>query len=189
MHYILNFFGHLHTINMHRLKVFILCTKAGIPLQGLLHDLSKYSPTEFFEGVKYYANGKYSPIINAKKDQGYSKAWLHHKGRNKHHWEYWVDFTRKGQVPAKMPYNYVLEMFCDRVAASKIYEGKNYTDAFPLQYYESGQYSYILHPETRALIRFMLVYLKDHGLDDTIKMLNRHHDYDEYFVEFKDDFM
>lgn len=100
-----------------------------------------------------------------------------------------MDFTRKGQVPAKMPYNYVLEMFCDRVAASKIYEGKNYTDAFPLQYYESGQYSYILHPETRALLRFMLVYLKDHGLDDTIKMINRHHDYDEYFVEFKDDFM
>lgn len=100
-----------------------------------------------------------------------------------------MDFTRKGQVPAKMPYNYVLEMFCDRVAASKIYEGKNYTDAFPLQYYESGQYSYILHPETRALLRFMLVYLKDHGLDDTIKMINRHHDYDEYFVEFKDDLM
>ena len=100
-----------------------------------------------------------------------------------------MDFTRKGQVPAKMPYNYVLEMFCDRVAASKIYEGKNYTDAFPLQYYESGQYSYILHPETRALLRFMLVYLKDHGLDDTIKMINRHYDYDEYFVEFKDDFM
>ena len=85
-----------------------------------------------------------------------------------------MDFTRKGQVPAKMPYNYVLEMFCDRVAASKIYEGKN---------------SYILHPETRALLRFMLVYLKNHGLDDTIKMINRHHDYDEYFVEFKDDFM
>ena len=94
--------------------------------------------------------------------------------------------ARKGQAPAKMPYKYVLEMFCDRVAASKIYEGKNYTDAFPLQYYESGQYSYILYPETRALIHFMLVYLKDHGLDDTIKMINRHHDYDEYFVEFKD---
>ena len=104
-------------------------------------------------------------------------------------WEYWVDFTRKGQVPAKMPYNYVLEMFCDRVAASKIYEGKNYIDAFPLQYYESGHIHIYYILETRALFVYMLVYLKDHGLDDTIKMINRHHDYDEYFVEFKDDFM
>ena len=177
--------SHLHTINKHKLKVTWLCFRCHLYKQGLLHDLSKYSYIELKTGFHYY-QGFRSPIDAEKEEKGYSLGWLHHKGRNKHHWEYWVDFTRKGQVPAKMPYNYVLEMFCDRVAASKIYEGKNYTDAFPLQYYESGQYSYILHPETRALL---IVYLKDHGLDDTIKMINRHYDYDEYFVEFKDDFM
>ena len=177
----MKYIKYLKTILIHKWYVLVECYKEGIVWQGITHDMSKFSPSEFIASAKYY-NGCNNYVE-------YQHAWLHHKGRNKHHWEYWVDFTRKGQVPAKMPYNYVLEMFCDRVAASKIYEGKNYTDAFPLQYYESGQYSYILHPETRALIRFMLVYLKDHGLDDTIKMLNRHHDYDEYFVEFKDDFM
>ena len=154
----MHIWGHFKTITKHKILVGKLCFKVHLYKQGLLHDLSKYTPTEFITGIKYY-KGTYSPN------------------------------SAERQVPAKMPYNYVLEMFCDRVAASKIYEGKNYTDAFPLQYYESGQYSYILHPETRALLRFMLVYLKDHGLDDTIKMINRHHDYDEYFVEFKDDFM
>ena len=107
MRYFLNFFGHLHTVNQHRLKVFILCCKAGIPIQGLLHDLSKYSPTEFLEGIKYYAKGKYSPIINAKKDQGYSKAWLHHKGRNKHHHEYWFDYAAPLKAPV-IPYKYAV---------------------------------------------------------------------------------
>lgn len=184
----MHIWGHFKTITKHKILVGKLCFKVHLYKHGLLHDLSKYTPTEFITGIKYY-KGTYSPNSAERNEKDYSTAWLHHKGRSKHHWEYWVDFTRKGQVPAKIPYNYVLEMFCDRVAASKIYEGKNYTDAFPLQYYESGQYSYILHPETRALLRFMLVYLKDHGLDDTIKMINRHHDYDEYFVEFKDDFM
>ena len=81
------FFKHLHTVNTHRFKVFLLCCRVGIPIQGLLHDLSKYSPEEFWESVKYY-EGTHSPIHNCKKENGYSKAWLHHKGRNKHHYEY-----------------------------------------------------------------------------------------------------
>ena len=83
---------HFNLVNKHRFKVFKLCCKAGIPFRGLLHDLSKYSPTEFFESVKYY-EGSYSPITNCKKENGYSKAWLHHKGRNKHHYEYWYDYS------------------------------------------------------------------------------------------------
>ena len=63
-----NFFGHLHTVNKHRFKVFILCCKCGFIWRGLTHDLSKYSPVEFFEGVKYYAGGKKSPILNCKAD-------------------------------------------------------------------------------------------------------------------------
>ena len=107
-----NFFGHLHTINKHRFKVFILCSKCGFKWRGLVHDLSKYSPTEFFEGVKYYAGGKKSPIINCKNDIGYSKAWLHHKGRNKHHSEYWLDLATKTKAPI-IPFNYSVEMICD----------------------------------------------------------------------------
>ena len=115
---IINFFKHLHKINTHRFKVFVLCCKCGIPFRGLMHDLSKYSPIEFFEGVKYYTNGKHSPIIDCKKQNGYSKAWLHHKGRNKHHSEYWLDLAAPTKAPI-IPFKYSVEMICDKIAASK----------------------------------------------------------------------
>ena len=129
----INIFRHLHTINKHRFLVLKLSIKAGIPLQGLLHDLSKYSPIEFFEGVKYY-QGNYSPITNCKKDNNYSAAWLHHKGRNKHHYEYWYDeeVTPKCIV---MPYKYFAEMVCDTLSAGMTYEGKNWTKEFQIGYY------------------------------------------------------
>ncbi|MBS7390396.1 MAG: catalase, partial [Oscillospiraceae bacterium] len=113
-----NVIGHFRTITRHRHKVIKHCFKAGIGWQGLRHDLSKYSPTEFFNGVKYY-DGTRSPNELERLDRGYSKAWLHHKGRNKHHFEYWNDYNPKIRkyAPVKMPLNYVIEMFCDRVAA------------------------------------------------------------------------
>jgi len=131
---IIRFFKHLHTINKHRFIVFKLCCKAHIPIQGLLHDLSKYSFTEFFEGVKYYTNGKESPIINCKKKNGYSAAWLHHKGRNKHHSEYWLDMALKKSTIV-IPFKYAVEMICDRVAAAKVYRGKKYTNMSPYYYW------------------------------------------------------
>ena len=114
-------FGHFRTITKHRHKVIANCAKAGILWQGLRHDLSKYTPTEFVPGVKYYT-GKRSPNEGEREEYGYSKAWMHHKGRNRHHYEYWVDYNleTKRNEPVEMPYNYVAEMFCDRLAASKI---------------------------------------------------------------------
>ena len=129
----MKFFRHLHTINKHRFTVFKLCCKVGIPFRGLVHDLSKYSFEEFFESVKYYTDGNYSPIINAKKDKGYSRAWLHHKGRNKHHFEYWYDDVALNPTPI-IPFKYMLEMICDRVAASKTYNKKEYKDSDSLKY-------------------------------------------------------
>ena len=120
-------FGHLKTIRKHRWEVFKLSIKLGIPFRGLVHDLSKYSIEELKESVKYYSGGTYSPINDAKKDIGYSKAWLHHKGRNKHHFEYWYDPTTRESKPI-IPFKYMLEMICDRIAACKTYEGKKYSD-------------------------------------------------------------
>ena len=97
------------------------CFRVGLYRQGLAHDLSKYMPSEFWVGVKYY-QGTQSPN-NAERDVlGYSSAWLHHKGRNKHHYEYWLDYgihAGDGIVPVPMPKRYIVEMFIDRVAASK----------------------------------------------------------------------
>jgi hypothetical protein len=127
MNYCQKFIGHLKTICKHRAYVFYYSCKAGIPLQGLVHDLSKFSPIEFLEGVKYY-QGTSSPINACKKKNGWSKAWMHHKGRNRHHYEYWIDNLDKGTgTPLEMPIKYAIEMICDFLAAGRAYNGKNFT--------------------------------------------------------------
>ena len=126
MNILQKFLGHIKTVSVHRFWVFYFCCKAGIPIRGLFHDLSKFSPTEFFESVRYY-QGTSSPIDACKKDKGYSRAWLHHKGRNPHHYEFWQDNFDNGGTPLKMPYKYAVEMVCDYLAAGKAYMGKNFT--------------------------------------------------------------
>lgn len=121
-----NIFNHLKTIHTHKKWVFHYCCLAGIPLQGLTHDLSKYSPTEFFESIKYY-QGTSSPINAAKADKGYSSAWFHHKGRNKHHYEYWMDNFDNGGENIIMPYKYWVEMICDYLGAARAYRKKHFS--------------------------------------------------------------
>ena len=155
---------HFLTITKHRNKVMLHCFKAGIFGRGLLHDLSKYSPTEFLPGARYY-QGSRSPNERERELFGYSLAWLHHKGRNRHHFEYWNDLNPKTKMyePVKMPLRYVKEMFCDRVAASKIYQGKNYTDAHPLAYFLKGNARAKMHTETADLLESWLKLLCEKG--------------------------
>ena len=141
---------HLGLVNRHRWMVFKLCAKAGIPYRGLVHDLSKYSITEFWESVKYY-NGSRSPIEFVKKDKGYSKAWLHHKGRNKHHTDYWVDLSAPDKTPI-IPYPYVAEMICDKLAAGIIYKGKEWTKEYELQYWLNERDKTLVNDQVEALI-------------------------------------
>ena len=121
--YAIKCFKHLKKICIHKYWVFHYCIKAGIPVQGVFHDLSKFSPTEFFESVKYY-QGTSSPIDACKKAKGYSAAWMHHKGRNKHHYEYWQDNFDNGGVALEMPLRYKKEMICDYMGAGRAYYGK-----------------------------------------------------------------
>lgn len=164
--------GHLKTINKHKIKVTQLCFRCHLFKQGLLHDLSKYSPCELKTGFKYF-QGYRSPIDAQKEIEGYSLSWLHHKGRNKHHWEYWLDNGPNGIIPVKMPVNYVVEMFCDRVAASMIYQKDNYTDHSALDYYNQGRKRILIHPESDELIHYLLTYLSIYGLDKTIYFIRR----------------
>ena len=149
-------FLHFRTITRHRHKVIAHCRRAGIFRQGLRHDLSKYSPTEFIhEGER--------------EEYGYSLAWMHHKGRNRHHFEYWTDYypPTKTVQPVKMPLKYVVEMFCDRVAASKIYQGDKYTDRSALDYFLRGKQRRVIHPQTSELIEKLLTMLAEQGEDAT----------------------
>ncbi len=161
---------HFITITKHRHAVIRHCFKAGILVRGLLHDLSKYSPSEFFPGARFF-KGNRSPNEAEREEYGYSSAWLHHKGRNRHHFEYWTDYNpvTKKVSPVKMPMVFVKEMFCDRVAASKIYQGKNYTDKHPLEYFLKGKSNRLIHPETSDLLESWLVLLSNEGEDKAFK--------------------
>ncbi len=160
------FFGHLGVVRRHRWQVIRHCAKAGILWQGLFHDLSKYSPAEFWCGVKYY-QGFRSPNDAQRESAGYSSAWMHHKGRNRHHFEYWTDYHPKTRevVPVEMPKKYVAEMFCDRVAASKIYNGKNYNNSHPLDYFSGAKSVRVIHPATSDLLEHLLTVLAQEGED------------------------
>ena len=154
------------------------CFKAGIPFRGLLHDLSKYSPYEFVGGAKYY-QGNRSPNEKERELFGCSKSWMHHKGRNRHHFEYWNDVNPATKLyePVKMPAVFLKEMFCDRVAASKIYQGDKYTDAHPFEYFARGNARLYMHEETAAMLEKLLIMLKDEGEDTTFAYIRKMKNY------------
>lgn len=164
---------HFKTINHHKFLVMKGCFRVGLYKQGLLHDMSKYSPTEFLVGCKYY-QGTASPNNREREEKGYSSAWLHHKGRNKHHLEYWIDYgvgTEKAMTGTRMPLKYVVEMFIDRVAACKNYQKEKYTDKSPWQYYEKGRGHYMIHPDTQKLLEKLLSMLAEEGEEKTFSYI------------------
>lgn len=163
-----NFFGHLRTVSCHRHKVLVHCIKAGIIWRGLNHDLSKFSPTEFIPGVKYF-QGTRSPNEMERETFGYSKAWMHHKGRNRHHFEYWTDYNpiTKKIEPVRMPDDFIYEMFCDRVAASKIYKKSEYNESCPLEYFKKGKQRRIIDKETSDKLELLLTMLAEKGEEET----------------------
>lgn len=163
----MNFWGHLSTITRHKYLVGKLCFACGLYKQGLLHDLSKYSWVEFSAGVKYF-QGNRSPIEKEKEMIGYSKGWLHHKGRNKHHWEYWVDGSMNGVFGTKMPVNYVVEMLCDRIAATMIYYPDRKDTKGALEYFMRNQHNYCMHEESKQLLRKMLEMYADTDWKTTV---------------------
>ncbi|MCR5825334.1 MAG: DUF5662 family protein [Oscillospiraceae bacterium] len=169
--------AHFKTITRHRNLVCRYCFRVGLYRQGLLHDLSKYSLAEFWRGAKYY-QGYRSPNDAERKANGVSLAWLHHKGRNRHHFEYWIDYciADDGSVymgGCKMPMRYVAEQFCDRVAACRIYLGERYTDSAPYDYYMRSRGHIMIHPETGAEIEEMLRVLKEQGEDAAFAFVRR----------------
>ena len=158
---------HYKTIHHHKMLVMQNCFRCGLYWQGLTHDLSKLAPVEFWAGAKYW-QGICSPNNAQRQAEGYSAAWLHHKGRNKHHLDYWIDYAPNGDhamAGMRMPEKYVAEMVCDRIAASKNYKGDKYTDAAAWEYYDRSRDHYILHPETRRQLETCLLILRDQGED------------------------
>ena len=170
----MDFLGHLRTISRHRALVRKYCFRLGLYWQGLTHDLSKFSPVEFWAGVKYF-QGDHSPNDAQRRAYGYSAAWLHHKGRNRHHQEYWTDYGGHGEgiVGVEMPRKYVAEMFCDRLAASRVYRGSQFQLEDPWKFFQRSKTHTILNKKTEELLESMLVKLKDEGEDAAFAYIRR----------------
>lgn len=168
--------GHLSTVLHHKRLVAGGCFKIGLYRQGIFHDLSKFSPTEFWNGVRFFQGGKQSPNNGERAVKGYSEAWMHHKGRNRHHYEYWCDYDvnalKKGIYPVqpvRMPRRYVAEMLMDRIAASKTYLKDSYTDAEPLRYFNTGKARELMHPQTGRELELMLRILAEQGEKECLR--------------------
>ena len=166
---------HFKTITTHRWVVRSACFKMGLVWQGLTHDLSKYSPTEFCRGARYY-QGVRSPNAAEREEKGYSEAWMHHKGRNRHHYEYWTDMSpvTKQYESVPMPRKYLAEMVADRVAACKVYEGEKYTPESALRYLMGSKEKNLLHPQTRQELEYLLTMLRDRGEKETFGYIRQH---------------
>ena len=155
--------GHLRTVLIHKWWVFTYCRRLGIPLQGITHDLSKLSWTEFSESARYYQGGKKSPIPTIKAEKGYSLAWQHHKGRNPHHYEYWTDNYSKGTTFIKIPFNLVLEMVADWLSAGRTYNGKAFTLDDEIDWWKRWPEKCAINPETVRLIDNIFETLRNKG--------------------------
>ncbi len=163
---------HFTTITHHKWLVTSLCFRCGLYRQGLMHDLSKYAPIEFLTGAKYF-RGNRSPNDVDRRLHGYSAAWLHHKGRNKHHWEYWIEFIKGECVAIRMPSHYVIEMWCDRIAATKVYEKDAYTKESALRYFLNNYDYVMMHPDTMDLLECLLRDTAEHGSTHTIRWIKQ----------------
>lgn len=176
-------FKHIKLVMKHKWVVFKLCCKIGIPLRGFLHDWSKFSPTEFLESIKYYT-GYRSPISMCKAKKGYSSAWLHHKGRNKHHPEYWIDMS----LPEKtviMPYKYAAEMICDKMAAGIVYQGDKWTKDWQISYYINEREKSLIHPQVDKFMIAVFTEVSKNGIDQTLTKQNIKKLYEKYCIRME----
>ncbi len=160
---------HLHVVNRHRFFVFLNCARCGIFVRGLLHDLSKYRPSEFLLSAKY-CTGKKSPIGEERRAEGgYSTVFIYHTRRNRHHFEYWVDVTSGDVVLKPIPYQYVLEMCCDMISASRVYNGKAFSPEMPLAYFLSTEKKAMLHSASKDFVKEVLSRYRDTGFKNIRK--------------------
>jgi len=162
--------AHLATVRMHRSLVRKNLFACGLYRQGLMHDITKYSPQELIPSVKYF-QGWRSPYMQEKAEKGYSLGWLHHKGHNRHHWEYWYDMINGTWTPIPMPYEFVVEMLCDRVAACRTYLKEKYTRRSALEYYQSRNDRLYMHPDTRKQLEIFLYMTAEYGEEITFRLI------------------
>lgn len=130
----------------HKWYVFVECCKLGVPLRGLLHDMSKFLPCEWVPYAHHFYGKRKKKV-----DRAYDLAWLHHIHRNKHHWQFWVIVDNGIEEYLPMPDKYVKEMLAD-------WYGAGYAQNMPdvKKWYLDRKEIIKLHPRTRRWIEKQL---------------------------------
>ena len=146
----MKYWENLKYILKHKWYVLGECCKVGYCWRGLLHDNSKFLPSEFIPYANYFFGGKGS----------IDKGWLLHQNKNKHHWQWWVLFEDSGKIKAlEMEKPYLIEMICDWIGAAKA-QGHYSPTSDPLQatrkWYYKNKDRMILHPLTRLEVERIL---------------------------------
>lgn len=150
---------YLRYVLIHKWYVFLECYRLGIPWRGLLHDLSKFRPSEWFPYVEFFYGlgsaerreaNRYSkqPCDNA----AFDLAWLSHQKRNPHHWQWWIlPEDAGGQKVLPMPDKYRREMLADWVGAGRALGNPGVT-----WWYTQNKSKMCLHSATRDWIEEQL---------------------------------
>ena len=172
----LNAIKHFKLISKHKYYVFKNCWKAGLIWRGIKHDLSKYSPTEFLESVRYFS-GDRSPIDNCKEINGWSRAWMHHKCRNTHHFEYYIDNINGEQIAIQMPFKDAAELICDYLGAGQAYMKKNFSYEKEYNWWQKKKKNLgLIHNQTKIFIDIVFEELKENS-DKNNKILKNLYKY------------
>ena len=149
---------YLWYIIRHKWYVFLECCKRGIPLLGVLHDLSKFSLIEWGAYARRFYGGEHPTFAEANRHcpgytghtkesvkEAFDRAWLNHQHNNKHHWQYWVlKLDSGGYKCLPMPSRYRREMVADWIGAGK---ANNNPDT--RQWYLDNEHNIMLHPDTQ----------------------------------------
>lgn len=180
---------HLRTVLNHKKIVFKLSIKAGIPIRGLLHDLSKFSPVELLESIKYYDDGKESPLLRCIQEKGYSVAWHHHAKHNKHHLEFWIIPDLKYGAML-IPYKYWAELICDNLAAGINYHKDTWNKEYQLNYWNTklpiwkAKKGFAIHPAIEKATEEVFTQVAMLGIDPILTKENLKKIYNENAKEF-----
>lgn len=175
--------AYLKYVLRHKWFVFQACLRLGVPLWiAVLHDWDKFLPDEWFP----YARTFYKPDGSKQYVESieFTRAWMFHQHRNKHHWQWWLNagntplrFTNilvwdrgtaawvkdvavdwNGQISIRepMPDVYRREMLADWIGAGRAM-GKPNT----WEWYDANKDNIKMHPDTRVWIEDQLAQMRE----------------------------
>ncbi len=162
----------------HKWYVMLACFRYGLYWQGIVHDWSKFLPSEWLPYAESFYGSRSKLIGEIQKThvalsqeethdlatirRQFDIAWLKHQHRNPHHWQHWVLREDSGLTKVlPMPRRYLLEMLADWEGAGRAITGKTGTTP---GWYAKNRDKIMLHEDTRWSVDIMLEYFSPGSL-------------------------